>query len=477
MRIAIGGIHIECSTANPVLTQLTDFRVTRGAALLDEPNFAALRASSEDLFPVLHARAIPGGPVARHAYDALKAEFLDGLRAHLPLDGVYLALHGAMFVEGLEDAEGDWIVGARQVVGDDCLLVASFDLHGNLSRRSVDALDGLTNYRTAPHIDVEQTQRRAFEMLSRCLREGLRPTVSWCPVPVLLPGERTSTEDEPARSLYAALPDEDARPGVLEAALFVGYVWADEPRATASAVITAHGLPRAEQLQRTAELARRYWDARHAFQFGSRVGTIAECVRWATDSPTRPVILADSGDNPTGGGVGDRGDVLAEVLRQGARDVLCAGITDAPAVQACFEAGEGAAVQLTVGGSLDPAGERVPFSGEVLRLDDSENRQAVVRGAGVTLVLAERRRPYHDLRDFTRLDLHPKDFHTVVVKSGYLSPELAPLANPNLMALSDGVINQDISSLPRQRIHRPTFPWDDAFEWTPAPHLSARGER
>lgn len=467
MRIAIGGIHIECSTANPVLTRATAFRAVRGQALLEHPNFAALEPGAHELFPILHARAIPGGPVERATYEAFKAEFLEGLRQALPLDGVYLALHGAMFVEGLRDAEGDWAAATRAVVGPECVIVASFDLHGNLSERLISALDGLTNYRTAPHIDVVETQGRAFAMLTRSLDTGRRPCLSWARIPVLLPGERTSTEDEPAKSLYASLARYDAQPGVLEAALFVGYVWADEPRATASAVITGLDLDPERQAELTRQLARSYWDARRDFAFGAKVGTVAECVQWAGASQTAPVILADSGDNPTGGGVGDRADVLAEVLRQGVQGVLFAGITDAPAVDHCFQAGEGAAVRLEVGATLDPAGERCAFTGTVDRLDEAPNRQAVVTGQGVTLVLAEQRRPYHDLADLTHLGLHPNGFRVLVVKSGYLSPELAPLAHPNLMALSDGVVNQDIPRLPRHEIHRPTFPWDDGFEWQP----------
>lgn len=317
MKIAIGGLHIECSTANPVLTRATDFRVSHGAEILEHPNFGYLKESAHQLFPILHARAIPGGPVERETYEAFKAEFLDGLCQNLPLDGVYLALHGAMFVDGLRDAEGDWAAATREVVGAECIIIASFDLHGNLSERLIDALDGLTNYRTAPHIDVLDTQKRAFRMLETSLETGQRPRISWARIPVLLPGERTSTEDEPARSLYASLPEYDAQPGVLEAALFVGYVWADEPRATASAVITGLEMPTEQQADLTRKLARSYWNARHDFAFGAKVGTVAECVEWAKNSQTAPVILADSGDNPTGGGVGDRADVLAELLRQG----------------------------------------------------------------------------------------------------------------------------------------------------------------
>jgi microcystin degradation protein MlrC len=238
MRIAVGGIHTECSTYSPVLMAVEDFRVLRGSDLLGAEYFNFLKADGVEHLPLLHARAVPGGPVSGVAYDAFKTEFLDLLKAALPIDGLYLAMHGAMNVEGMDDAEGDWIAAARAVVGPDVVVAASYDLHGNVSQKIIDQLDIFAGYRTAPHIDVRETMVRAWSMLVDALKTGQRPGVAWAPVPVLWPGERTSTEDEPAKALYGVLPEFDLRDGVLDANLMVGYVWADEPRATACAVVT-----------------------------------------------------------------------------------------------------------------------------------------------------------------------------------------------------------------------------------------------
>jgi microcystin degradation protein MlrC len=475
MRIAVAGLHTECSTWNPVLMQTADFRVLRGAALLDHSEFHPLRDFAVDWVPLLHARALPGGPIARATYAAFKTEFLDGLARCLPIEGLYLAMHGACFVEGISDAEGDWITAARAVVGPDCLISASYDLHGNVSGRIIDALDMFSAYRTAPHIDVDATKRRACTLLVDAIGSGQRPFLAWAPVPVLLPGERTSTEDEPARTLYALLPALEARRGVLDAALMVGYVWADEPRATACAVVTA--TEEAAARQAAADLAQAYWQARAHFRFGPTTGSIAECLDLAVASATAPVILADSGDNPTGGGVGDRADLLAELLARDITDVIVAGIVDAPAADFCYQAGVGSRVGLHVGGTLDPSGASVQVSGNVMFLADAHEaaeRRAVIHVDGIALVLTARRRPFHSLTDFTTLGLDPRAARLVVVKSGYLSPELAPIANPNLLALSPGVVNQDIPSIPIRHVPRPVFPWDQDFDWTPVVVVSAR---
>nr|WP_250810431.1 M81 family metallopeptidase [Neorhizobium tomejilense] len=476
MRIAVGGIHIECSTYNPVLNEEKDFRVVRGEELTAAPYFAFLKDYDAEFLPTIHCRAIAGGPVSRPTYERFKAEFLDRLKPLLPLDGLYLAMHGAMYVQGMEDAEGDWITAARDLVGPDCTVSASYDLHGNVSQRIIDALDMYSTYRTAPHIDVEETMRRSVKMLVESLKTGVKPVLLWAPIPVVLPGERTSTVDEPAKSLYEMMPEIDAIDGVWDASLMVGYVWADEPRATAAAIMT--GTDRAVLEREAKRVAQAYWDAREKFVFGCETGSIEDCVDKAIASKTAPVVLAESGDNPTGGGVGDRAEVLADLIAKKATGVVFAGIADKAAAEACYAAGVGADLDLTIGASLDMIGSK-PVKSRVKvqflhETSDLADRQAVVAIGGIELVLSAKRRPYHYIADFTRLGLDPNGAKIIVVKSGYLSPELAPIANPNLMALSPGVVDQFVERLERHRKLKPTYPFDKDFSYEPQVFVSAR---
>lgn len=476
MRIVVAGLHTECSTYNPVIAGADQFRVLRGEALAGDAYFAFLKDYPATFIPLLHARAIPGGPVDGAAYRAWKQEILDGLAALAPLDGVYLAMHGAMYVDGLEDAEGDFISAVREIVGPDCLIAASYDLHGNLSQRIIDVLDIFSTYRTAPHIDVEETMRRSVSMLVRALENGIRPEIVWVRVPVLLPGERTSTEDQPAKSFYARLPEVEAPEGIWDASFQVGYVWADEPRATAAAVMTGTDI---EAMQAAAaDLAQRYWDLREKFVFGMQVGSIDECVDWAIAAHTHPVVLAESGDNPTGGGVGDRAEVLAALIARNAQGVVFAGICDRPATDAAYAAGPGAQLDLRIGGTLDPSSAPVAVRAIVkylLPVDAPELGEAVLTIGGIDLVVTGRRRPFHNLADFRRLGLEPEAARVVVVKSGYLSPELAPIAAPALMALSAGSVDQFVERLPRLRKPHPSFPFDRDFTFTPEVLRSRRG--
>jgi microcystin degradation protein MlrC len=475
-RIAFGGIGIECSTYSHIRARMEDFTILRGEAATLNRRFAFLKKYAIPFLPTLVATAVPGGPVDKSTYDAIKAEFLEDLKKLLPLDGLYLPMHGAMFVDGMQDAEGDWYEAARNVVGPNCLLSASYDLHGNISQHVIDNLDMLSAFRTAPHIDREQTMLRATDMLVHCLDQHIRPTLMWAAVPVLMPGERSSTEWNPGKRLWAQLPELNKSPGVLDVSMLVGYVWADEPRSTAAVVVT--GTDPAAEKQIAINLAQQYWDARKQFDFGTEVCSVETCVKKAIDAKTQPAILADSGDNPTGGGNSDQATVLEALLQARAQNVVFAGITDRPATEACYKVGVGASIPLSIGATLDPLASKPVKAQATVKFLLHENnpalREAVVQIEGVTLVLSAYRRPYHDLVDFTRLGLKPASFKIIVVKSGYLSPELNPIANPSLMALSGGAINQDTVHLPKNKYRKPTYPFVIDLTYTPSVYTSAR---
>jgi len=475
-RIAFGGISIECSTYSRIRTRMEDFTILKEQALASNERFAFLNRYSVPFWPTLVATATPGGPVSLDTYRAIQADFLARLKALLPLDGLFLPMHGAMFVDGMLDAEGDWMESARRVVGPDCLMSTSYDLHGNVSQRVVDNIDAFSAFRTAPHIDREETMIRACDMLVQCLDQHIRTTLVWAPIPVLMPGERSSTEWQPGKRLWAQLPMLNQEPGVLDVSMLVGYVWADEPRSTASVVVTGTALAKEGKI--ALDLAEQYWKARKEFQFGTETCSTDECIKKAMAAKTQPAIIADSGDNPTGGGNSDQPTVLDALLRWNAQSVVFAGITDRPATDACYRAGVGITLPLSIGATLDPMGSHpvkaVATVKYLLPTDDIVLREAVVQIEGVTLVLSARRRPYHDIIDFTRLGLQPKSFKIIVVKSGYLSPELKPIANPSLMALTDGAINQDIVHLPANRYRKPTYPFVADLQFKPEVYVSAR---
>ncbi|WP_159797719.1 M81 family metallopeptidase [Puerhibacterium puerhi] len=484
-RIAIAGMSIESSTFSPHRSGWEAFTLRRGDELVAHHPFLAAGSPLREAAAwegVLHARALPGGTVLREVYESVREEIVAGLRAAAgagtPFDGVLLDIHGAMSVEGYDDAEADLAAAVRAAVGPDALVSAATDLHGNVTRELATALDLITCYRTAPHVDVAETRERAAANLLERLAGGGRPKKAWVQVPVLLPGEKTSTRDEPAASIWAAVADAAATEGVLDAAVWVGYAWADEPRSRAAVVVT--GDDEATILREAERLAAMYWDAREKFTFAAPAGTYEACLPAALLAPERPFFLSDSGDNPTAGGAGDVTWTLHRLLAEpafarpraeGGLDVVYASLPDAEAARTVAEAwtalGPGVTVDVLAGARVDAvhAGP-VRLRGVVESLvedDPVAGTVAVVRCGGVRVILTERRKPYHREADFTAVGIDPRAADVVVVKIGYLEPVLHAMAADWRLMLTPGGVDQDLQRLPYRRLERPVFPLD-AFD-------------
>lgn len=436
----------------------------RGDALLGR--YDDLPAHVEWL-PLVHARALPGGAVERDFYESVKSELLRGLRTSLPLDGVFLDIHGAMSVVGMADAEGDLATAVREVVGTDAQISAAMDPHGNMSRRLVAALDLVTSHRMSPHEDAALTRRRAAANLVACLDRGVRPRVAWVRVPVLLPGEKASTRDEPARSIYGSLHAVEQLDGIIDAAVWIGYAWADEPRCSAAVVVT--GTDEDLVVREARGLAERYWNARAQFAFSTSAGDADWCIATGLASGARPFFISDSGDNPTAGGAGDVAFMLERLLSHpavasGQATAIWASVVDPVAVKRCIDAGDGATVDLRVGGAFGSTqGAGVALQGEVRRIafgDPVGGDIAVVAAGGVRAVITSRRKPFHFIREFTELGLDPATHDLTVVKVGYLVPDLYDAAKGWVLGLTPGGVDQDMVRLGHRGLDRPIYPLD-----------------
>lgn len=505
-RIGIAGIAIESSTFTPYRSGQSDFEVRRGTEEIlerypfftgaDDPGSApgppsstgpdtqlsasgrALREAAEYV-GVLHARALPGGQLDRDTYEGWKAEIVDGLAAacaDAPLDGFFFDIHGAMSVVGLDDAEGDLITAIRGAIGPDVVVGTAMDLHGNVSTTLFEACDLLTCYRHAPHIDAWETRERGLrdlvEASVKVAAGGARPHKALVHLPILLPGEKTSTRIEPAKSLYARIPELAAREGVTDVSYWIGFAWADQPRCKAA--IVAFG-DDADAVDAAAlELASAVWEKRHDFEFVAPTGTFDDCLEQAVASPLRPFWISDSGDNPGAGGADDTTYALARLLARpevlaGELSALMVSLVDPESTSIAHTLGEGGRGEFLVGGRID-AREPGPVAlrAEVAALDEAPNtgRSAALRvldgerETGLTVVVTARRSQWATHGMFERLGLSMTGFDVVTVKMGYLEPDQYEAAADWLLALTPGGVDQDLLRLGHSRIDRPMIPFD-----------------
>lgn len=483
-RIAIAGLAIESSTFSPAVTEEEAFHARRGDAVFDFYPFlspdSTMRKRAEWV-PTLRGHALPGGIVKREAYESLVNETLDRLEKNKPYDGLFFDIHGAMSVQGLDDPEGDFIVRIREVVGYETIISTSMDLHGNVSRRLARHTDLITCYRLAPHEDARETDRRAVENLLKRIESGKgKPAYkAWVPVPILLPGEKTSTRVEPAKSLYAKVEPASKREGVIDAAIWVGYPWADEPRNHAVVMVT--GDDRETVTGTAEELAQSFWEVRNEFEFIAPTTTLHEALNKAIASDQVPFFISDMGDNPTAGGAGDVTWTLREILgrsefkSEDGPSLIYASIPDPDFVKQAVEAGVGGQVSGYAGAEVDDRySPPIELSGTVKAIEHGDRdaeTEVVVKMGSVNVIVTKKRKPYHQEKDFTRLGLNPRKMDIVVVKIGYLVPELYEMQEDWIMALTPGGVDQDLERLEYDRIQRPMFPFDKDME---DPNLEAR---
>lgn len=483
-RIAIAGIAIESSTFSPALTHEDAFHARTGNNIFEYYPFLSPNSPNRkraNWFPTLKGHALPGGTVTREAYESLVTKTLDMLKKDLPYDGLFLDIHGAMSVVGLDDPEGDLIIRIREVIGKKTIISTCMDLHGNVSWRLAENTDLITCYRLAPHEDSMESKKRAVDNLLSRLEsgKGIPAYKAWIPVPILLPGEKTSTRIEPAKSLYAKVAPIADQKGIVDAAIWIGYAWADEPRNHAVVMVT--GDDKEKVTKSAEELAKYFWKVRSEFKFIAPTASLDESLNKAISSNKHPYIISDMGDNPTAGGAGDVTWTLNEILKrsefksENGPSLIYASIPGSDLVEKAIKAGIGNKVEGYAGATIDARySPPIKLSGIVKAIrhgDKNAEIEVVVKVGSVSVIVTKKRKPYHYEVDFTRLGLNPRETDIVVVKIGYLVPELYNLRADWIMALTPGGVDQDIENLDYKRLKRPMFPFDKNMK---DPDLKAR---
>lgn len=483
-KIAIAGLGIESSTFSPALTEEAAFYAKIGDSVYTRYPFLqidSLERQRANWIPTLVGKSLPGGTVTREAYESLVNKTLKLLKENGPYDGLFFDIHGAMSVVGLDDPEGDLIERIRAVIGTDVLISTSMDLHGNVSERLAKHTDLITCYRMAPHEDAIQSKKRAVTNLLDRLESGKgKPAYKvWIPVPILLPGEKTSTRIEPGKSLYAKIPSVADQEGVIDAAIWIGYAWADEPRNHAVVMVTGDDKEKVEQ--GAEKLAQSFWDVRNQFEFVAPTTTLEKSLKMALASEKKPYMISDMGDNPTAGGAGDVTWTLQKLLArpefklETGPSLIYASIPGPEFVEKALQVGVGRKIKAMAGAAVDNryAGP-LTLEGTIEAIktgDTNAEVEVVVKIGSIHVIVTKKRKPYHHLSDFTNLGLNPKETDIVVVKIGYLVPELYDMRGDWTMALTPGGVDQDLNRLGYKRIKRPMFPLDSTMVH---PDLKAR---
>jgi microcystin degradation protein MlrC len=502
MRIAIGQLWQETNTLNPLPTTRADFEafgVVHGAELVEHMAdvnelggfIQSLRTWPEhpEIVGLVRLGTWPSGLVSADTFVWLREQLVEGLRHVLPVDALLLALHGSLAAEGMPDVEGEILESCRSLIGPNVPLVATLDLHANVTERMVRNAHALVLYHTAPHIDVFETGQRGAAVLRRIL-DGARPVTAFQKLPLVVPAERANTQDPESVScpLRELLQTWERDPRTLAAGLATVQPWLDVPEFGSSVVIVTDGdAPLAGE--RCIELSSRIWD--HRRDYLPELVTVEEGVRAAVAERDGLVVLSDSADSTTSGAPGDSSHLLREMLKHSWPRPALVTLVDPDLVTEAASHGIGVEFATTLGGKRDRRfstplsatvrlerlfDARFVMSGHLARnLPIDMGPSALLRIGNIHIFVTSRTGPHFAPALFEAAGLDPFAAQLLVAKSpcGFRAAYQAR-AKRILVVRAPGCAPADFWRYAYKNIPRPTWPWDEISSWEPRPIVFGR---
>ncbi|MGH7139303.1 MAG: M81 family metallopeptidase, partial [Pirellulales bacterium] len=438
----------------------------------------SLRAWPErpELVGLVRLPAWPAGRVSADTFDWIISEFTSAVRSALPLDGILLALHGAMVADGHPDVEGEVLAAMRKIIGS-VPIVATLDLHANVTQFMVDSADALVLFHTAPHIDVFETGQRAADVLRRILIGQARPVTAFQKLPMVVPAERANTQDPTSVSYQfrERLEQLERTPGILAAGLATVQPWLDIPELGSAVVVVADRSAEAAD-QACRDLAGDVWRRRRDYL--PELVSVEDAVREAHTLGDGLVVLSDSADATTSGAPGDSTWILKELLKYTWHNGALVPIVAPEVVERAGALGEGAMLRTMIGGVRDSQFSRpIEIEAQVERLFQAQfvlsghlaknlpvdmGKSAVLRSGDVYILATTQSGPHFAPEFFRSAGFDPFAASLLVAKSpcGFRAA-YAERARRILLVRAPGCAPSDFWNYAYHHIPRPLWPWDD----------------
>lgn len=490
MKVAIAALLQETNTFSPQATVRGHFLMTPGHEVLESHKTEnseihgfvdALTGVGAQIVPILGGWAVSYGRIKLADFQSLLDDLKEEIRRAGPLDGLLLALHGAWAGEGIDSCDGAVLREVRELLGPSVPIVATLDLHANLTRTMWENADALVGYQTCPHVDLYDTGRRAGDLMAAILRREVRPTMHAVKIPMVVQAENMLTDRGEFRQIYDRVRSLEGQGTTISASAFAVQPWMDvEELGWASLVITDNDPARARS--QAHELARFIWSVRKSFVIS--LPSVDDALEQAMSTHGGPIVLGEGADGTMGGAPGDGTSILAGILKKRIDAPVAAVVVDPDAVEKAIRAGVGNSVTLRVGGKLDPDyATPVRVTGRVKLISDGEFRykgrvytgrlvqmgRAVVLSVGrIRLLISRRPVPTTDPELYRSHGIEPRDMKLVLVKSPLgMRTEYEPIARAIIIVNSPGCCSPDLTSLPFVRMPRPMYPFDE-FDYSPS---------
>ena len=431
-----------------------------------------------EMIPSVYASAGASGVVKRETFDYLEGLFTDCAKEHLnEIDGIYLMLHGASEVEALGSGDHHILKSLREIVGPYMPIAIACDPHGNLCKEYVEGTQVIRSYRESPHTDADETKCKVAQMLCDLLKERQNVHSIYRKLPLILGGEQSVSSDEPVKSINKYLDEIEKDPRIRSASWHVGYIRHDSPVAGCGIVVCPQAEADQEYAEKKAdELAEFVWNRRHEFHYTGITAQPDEALQMVLKVEGKPAFITDSGDNVTSGATGWNTFILRQVLavKDLKKSFLFANISDPISWEKLNGLQIGQSTSILLGMNKDENSRSVELNvtvktkgelrGYMIHDHNSVPGHTVlvhVNGTTVDINVANYRTVMCEHHQFVASGIDWDNYDVIVVKQGYIFPELKEKGVFNVMSLTDGTTPQDTAHIPFKRIMRPMYPIDN----------------
>lgn len=481
MKVLIGGFVAECNIYSNKLCEIQDFNISTSDNIADLLGIREIaKEENVELIPAIYAWAGGTGVVSYDSFDYILKQFKKHIKKHLDeIDGMFFFLHGASYVENLEGFSGDHYImrEIRKIVGPYLPIAVTCDPHGNLSQQYADDCTILRTFRHSPHTDRTEAKQITFKALINVLKNPREIHEVYKKVPILLGGERCVSTDEPLVSINKLLNEIEADPRILTCSYHIGYLRHDSDKCGAGIMVVPNGPEDEEYAKEKAQEIYDFVWARHKeFHFTGYADEPDVALKAMMEFEGSPCFLTDSGDNVTAGAPGENTYVLKQVLNlkdYHNKEILFAMITDKPLVDNYLSHKKvNDHVEFALGGPNNWFKEKVDLKGTITAIGDLHRHYSDpnVVGTGytikldnlpITIVVGDEPVSFveHVQYEWANVDINKYDL--IIVKQGYLYPELKAMAKHYVMSLTDGACMQRTERLPYKKVKRPIYPLDN----------------
>ncbi|MCF0111212.1 MAG: M81 family metallopeptidase [Erysipelotrichaceae bacterium] len=482
-KVIIGTFVTESNENIPTKNDIDLYDIAFGDKCIDKMAVKEVfDAAGVEIIPSIYAVAGAAGVTKKRTFDYIETCFLDTVREHLhEVDGIYLMMHGASYVDGgIGSGDHHIVKEIRKITGPYLPITVACDPHGNMTKEYAESITSIRSYRHSPHTDAVATRIRQAQTLVDLMNDRQNVHSCFRKLPLILGGEQSVSADEPVASINVFMDEMEKDPRVRSASWHVGYLRHDCPEAGCSVVVVPQ--TEADQdycEQKVDELAKFVWDRRHEFHYTGYTAEPKQALEETLAFNGKPCVITDSGDNTTSGAKGWNTYILRQALEaKPEKTMLFASIHD-PRCEKFLESVEvGTDTHITLGVGHDYLSEPVELDVTVLKKGEVVNAIAIgrddnytvfghcvtvhVKNTNIDIIVADTHLSFRGKLQFDHAGIADwKDYDVVVVKQGYIFPELKAGAAFYVMSLTDGPTPQNTRLIPFKLVMRPMFPLDN----------------